>query len=208
MFCLVHIYFCDMNNFEHLLEECLSSLPKNRRRKAERLYSENSKLLSATAGLMMKKVLGVTEDWMVLKGKHGKPYIEHGPFFSISHSIRYSVLAVSENEIGIDIEMHENPPERIFERCFSEEEQVFAKQSTENFQRLWSAKEAVLKFLGTGFSYSPKNFSVLPLSAEHEICGKRIRLFCSDINGAVLTAAFCGEEEFEFTEFFPKDLIY
>ena len=68
--------------------------------------------------------------------------------------------------------------------------------------------EAVLKFLGTGFSYSPKNFSVLPLSAEHEICGKKIRLFCSNINGAVLTAAFCGEEEFEFTEFFPKDLIY
>ncbi len=205
---MVRIYYCDMNNFEHLLEECVACLSDKRKSKAERLYNKNDALLSATAGLMMKKVLGVTEDGMVRYGEHNKPYLEQGPFFSISHSRRYSVLAVSENEIGIDIEMHEGPNEKLCKRCFTEEEQKFVGLSEENFLRLWTAKEAVLKFLGTGFSYAPKNFSVLPLSDEHEICGKKIRLFCSDINGAVLTTAFCGEEQFEFMEFQPEDLIY
>lgn len=205
---LIHIYYCDMNNFEHLFEECVSILPEKRRSKAEKLYNKNDAILSATAGLMMKKVLGITKDDMLGYGEHGKPYLKNGPFFSISHSRRYSVLAVSENEVGIDIEMHETINEQIAKRCFTEEEQEFAKKSTENFQRIWTSKEAVLKYLGTGFSYSPKNFSVLPLSEEHEIFGEKIKLFCSDINGAVLTLAFCGEEEFEFLEFQPEDLIY
>ena len=197
-----------MNNFEHLFEECVSLLPKKRREKAERIINKNEALLSATAGLMMKKVLGVTEDDILKYGEHGKPYLEHGPFFSISHSRKYSVLAVSENEIGIDIEMHENINQRLMERCFTEEEQDFAKMSTDNFRLIWTAKEAVLKFLGTGFSYAPKNFSVLPLSEEHEILGNKIKLLNSDINGTVFTAAFCGDEEFEIMEFQPEDLIY
>ena len=205
---MVHIYFCDMYNFEHLYEETIALLPEKRRCKAEKLYNKNDAILSATAGLMMKEVLKITEDGMVKLGEHGKPYLEQGPFFSVSHSRRYSVLAVSENEVGVDIEMHEGINEQIAKRCFTEEEQEFALHSTENFQRIWTAKEAVLKFLGKGFSYAPKNFSVLPLSEEHEILGKKIKLFCSDINGAVLTAAYCGEEKFEITEFQPEDLIY
>ena len=205
---MVHIYFCDMYNFEHLYEETIALLPEKRRCKAEKLYNKNDAILSATAGLMMKEVLKITEDGMVKLGEHGKPYLEQGPFFSVSHSRRYSVLAVSENEVGVDIEMHEGINEQIAKRCFTEEEQEFALKSTENFQRIWTAKEAVLKFLGKGFSYAPKNFSVLPLSEEHEILGKKIKLFCSDINGAVLTVAYCGEEKFEITEFQPEDLIY
>ena len=205
---MVHIYFCDMYNFEHLYEETIALLPEKCCCKAEKLYNKNDAILSATAGLMMKEVLKITEDGMVKLGEHGKPYLEQGPFFSVSHSRRYSVLAVSENEVGVDIEMHEGINEQIAKRCFTEEEQEFALHSTENFQRIWTAKEAVLKFLGKGFSYAPKNFSVLPLSEEHEILGKKIKLFCSDINGAVLTAAYCGEEKFEITEFQPEDLIY
>lgn len=205
----MQIYYCDMENFKHLYEECISLLPEKRRQKAERIINKNEALLSATTGLMMKEVLKITNDDEIKYGEHGKPYLEHGPFLSVSHSRRYSVLAVSENEIGIDIEMHNVFNQRVAERCFTEEEQKFAKSSTENFQKIWTAKEAVLKFLGTGFSYSPKNFSVVPFSKEHEICGKKIKLFCSEINGAVLTAAFSeAEEKFEFIEFQPEDLIY
>ena len=94
-------------------------------------------------------------------------------------------------------------------RCFTEEEQVFAKLSTENFLRIWTAKEAVLKFLGTGFSLSPKSFSVLPLDSEHEINGEKIRFFCGKIGEAPITAAFSGNDDnFEIREFLPEDLIY
>lgn len=198
-----------MENFEHLYEECTALLPEKRKAKAKRLFNKNDALLSATAGLMMKRVLGIDDDSKLRFNEHGKPFFEHGPFFSISHSRRYSVLAVSENEIGIDIEMHENPRESLMNRCFTEEEQVFAKLSTENFLRIWTAKEAVLKFLGTGFSLSPKSFSVLPLDSEHEINGGKIRFFCGKIGEAPITAAFSGNDDnFEIREFLPEDLIY
>ena len=202
------IYFCDMKKFEHLYEECVSLLPEKRRKKAEKLINKNDALLSATAGLMMRELFGEkTEE--IRFNEHGKPFFEHGPFFSISHSRQYSVVAVSENEIGIDIEMHESPSERLIDRCFTEDEQQFARLSTENFLRIWTAKEAVLKFLGTGFSFSPKNFSVLPLTEEHEIEGRKIRFFCGKIENVPITAAFCGNDDvFEIMEFQPEDLIY
>jgi len=205
---LPRIYFCDMKKFEHLYEECLALLTEKRRKKAEKLFNKNDALLSATAGLMLKELFGEKAE-EIEYNEHGKPFFEQGPFFSISHSRQYSVIAVSENEIGIDIEMHENPSKRLMERCFTEEEQEFAEMSTENFLRIWTAKEAVLKFLGTGFSFSPKNFSVLPLSEEHKIEGRKIRFFCEKIENVPITAAFCGNDDiFEITEFQPEDLIY
>ena len=122
------IFYCDMENFKHLYEECVSLLPEERRQKAERIINKNQALLSATAGLMMKEVLRISEDGMIKFGEHGKPFLEHGPCFSISHSRRYSVLAVSENSIGIDIEMHEMFNEQIAKRCFTEEEQDYFRR--------------------------------------------------------------------------------
>ena len=198
-----------MENFEHLYEECIALLPEKRKAKAERLFNKNDALLSATAGLMMMRALGINDDEMLRYNEHGKPFLEHGPFFSVSHSRRYSVLAVSDNEIGIDIEMHESPRESLMKRCFTEEEQNFAKLSTENFLRIWTAKEAALKFLGTGFSFAPKSFSVLPLEEEHEINGEKIRFFCGKIGKAPVTAAFSGNDDyFEIREFLPEDLIF
>lgn len=205
---MTQIYFCDMKKFGHLYEECISLLPEKRREKAERIINKNEALLSAVTGLMMKEKLGADKDGIIKLGEHGKPFIEHGPCFSVSHSRQYAVLAVSDGEIGIDIEMHMNPDERIAKRCFSDDEQAFAKMSTENFLRIWTAKEAVLKFIGTGFSWPPKNFSVLPLEEEHIIKERKIRFFCHDINGAVLTAAYCDENDFEISELLPEDLIY
>ena len=201
------IYYCDMTKFEHFYDDIVFCLSEERRRKAERLINKNDALLSATAGLMLEKLVVEPQNKTVEYNEHGKPFFEHGPGFSISHSWRYSVLAVSEGDIGVDIEMRETPKEAVIKRCFTEDEQRFAKESIKNFLRIWSAKEAVLKFLGTGFS--PKNFSVLPLDEEKEISGRKIKLFCAEINGIPLTVAYCGNDyDFEIKEFQPEDLLY
>ncbi len=203
------IFFCDMTNFEHLYEECVSLLPPKRAAKAERLINKNDALLSAVSGLMMKEILGITDDDMLKYNEHGKPFLEHGPCFNISHSRKYAVLAVSENEIGVDTEMNRDIDEGIINRCFLEDEADFARLSTENYLRIWTAKEAVLKLLGKGFTFSPKNFSVLPFDEEHEINGVKMRFFCANLKDAPLTAAYCGNEnDFEVRELFPEDLIY
>lgn len=202
------IYYCDTAKFDPLYEKMLENLPEERKRKAEGFLHGKDRLLSAAAGLMVIKIFGKDAFEKILYNEHGKPFFEQGKKFSISHSGRFSVIAVSEEEIGIDIEAREIINPAVAKRCFTEEEQDFAKMSTQNFLRIWTAKEAVLKLLGTGFSYSPSNFSVLPLDEKHCIEEKNIRFYCDEIDDFPLTAAFCGkDDDFEIREFLPEDLL-
>ena len=202
------IYFCDAEKIGYLYDKMLMLIPKERAEKANKLFKENDRILSAAAGFMVTEIFGKDAFEKMSYSEHGKPFFEHGKHFSISHSGKFAVLAVSEGNIGIDIETKVSSDERVARRCFTEEEQAFAKLSTENFLRIWTAKEAVLKLFGTGFSFSPKNFSVLPFDDSHEINGRKIDFFCGNINEAPFTAAFYKKEDFEISELLPEDLIY
>ena len=91
-------------------------------------------------------------------GEKGKPYLREYPlFFNLSHSGEYVVCAVSDREIGVDIQKCSNMNVmRIAKRFFSEEE-CRALETCETgeerrqfFFRLWVRKEAYGKFLGKG----------------------------------------------------------
>lgn len=85
---------------------------------------------------------------------NGKPYINKGPSFSISHSLGCSALIISNayTSIGIDIEV--NRPfeswERIAKYYFLEKEQKYCADSNglERFWQIWVKKEAILKCIG------------------------------------------------------------
>jgi len=105
-------------------------------------------------------------------GACGKPYLKDYPFyFNLSHSGEYVVCAISENEIGIDIQEHRTKvPMRIAERYFSKAENcLLQKCSQENyvetFYDLWAKKEAYGKYTGDGISKSLK----LDFSEEDEV---------------------------------------
>ena len=205
---MAEIYFCNAEKFAPFYEKAILLLPKARKEKTERFLRQEDRILSLCAGLMVLNIFGKDAFDKIKYGEHEKPFFEHGPFFSISHSGKYAVLAVSDEEIGVDIEMRDEPKIAVSKRCFLDEEQEYANLSTENFLRIWTAKEAVLKLLGTGFSYSPKNFSVLPLSDEHSINGVNMRFFCTNIEEVPLTLAYCGDKkDFIIRELFPENLI-
>ncbi len=117
-------------------------------------------------------------------GPHGKPYFADRPelFFSLSHSGNYVLCALSDREVGADIQMI--PPdtekqrereERIAERFFSEPEREFLNRGNsgwqelteelsnrrrERFYQIWAAKEAYMKQTGKGLSQGLDNFTV------------------------------------------------
>jgi len=72
--------------------------------------------------------------------------------FNLSHSENLAVLAVSENEIGIDIEFCKKRNfEEIAEEFFTKEEVLELKSSTEKqklFYKFWTKKEAFIKCNG------------------------------------------------------------
>ena len=91
-------------------------------------------------------------------GERGKPYLREYPlFFNLSHSGEYVVCAVSDREIGVDIQKcFDFNVMRTAERFFSKEEcRALAACGTEEegrqfFFRLWTRKEAYGKLLGKG----------------------------------------------------------
>ena len=88
-----------------------------------------------------------------LYNDYGAPYIEGGPYFSISHCKRGIAVAVSENPIGIDIESIRSFKPELMRKTMNEDEQLRITYSAipeVEFVRFWTQKEALLKLQGTG----------------------------------------------------------
>ena len=88
-----------------------------------------------------------------LYNDYGAPYIEGGPYFSISHCKTAIAVAVSENPIGIDIEVIRTLKPELMRKTMSPAEQQRITSSVApdiEFIRLWTQKEALLKLQGTG----------------------------------------------------------
>ena len=97
--------------------------------------------------------LPINQQPIFLYNDYGAPYIESGPHFSISHGKRGIAVAVSENPIGIDIEaIRTFKPELMRKTMSPTEQQRITSSATpdQEFIRLWTQKEAILKLQGTG----------------------------------------------------------
>lgn len=96
----------------------------------------------------------------IQRGDNGKPYFKNSPyFFNISHSGDISVAAISSRRVGVDIERVLSKPSfpKIAKRFFSEAEYLRYKESRESaeeFYRIWTAKEAVVKYKGASLAQS------------------------------------------------------
>ena len=97
--------------------------------------------------------LPINQQPIFLYNDYGAPYIEGGPYFSISHCKRGIAVAVSENPIGIDIEAIRTFSPELMRKTMNEDEQLRITSSAipeVEFIRFWTQKEALLKLQGTG----------------------------------------------------------
>lgn len=120
-----------------------------------------------------------------IKDKYGKPYlklpVKHDLQFNISHSANTALIAVTKTyEIGVDIEKINADINflELTEEFFSptEYKQLVNLCPTEQllaFYRLWTLKEAVVKALGKGLSYSLSSFDV-SLASDFKHCLRKL----------------------------------
>ncbi len=101
------------------------------------------------------------------KNEQGKPYLDGAPYFNVSHSGSLIQIAISDVEVGIDIEFFGNQRDwkKIMDRFFHESEKETI-QSEEDFLRLWTKKEALLKCVGIGITQELSSFDVLSESIQ------------------------------------------
>lgn len=139
----------------------INQINAGRKKKAERYKLKDDKKRCVLGGLLMRDFLGDTE---IYEDKNGKPLAKNGVCFNLSHSGEYVALAVSDFAVGCDIEKLKIVPcEKMGKLVFCENEMDKIKSSPETtgeFFRLWTKKEALLKCMGNGFHRPPKSVDV------------------------------------------------
>lgn len=159
----------------------LSVMSADRLRKIERLGSAPAKRLSLAAGVLIDDALAACGLRLATAGivtdENGKPGLPEGrlPRLSWSHSGTTAVLAAGDVEVGIDYETFRGHRRKNLEplvrRTCTESEAAWVlapgqdsdearKLLEERFLRVWTAKEAFLKWLGTGLTREPRSVEV------------------------------------------------
>jgi phosphopantetheinyl transferase len=88
----------------------------------------------------------------------GKPHLTDGKYISISHSHQLAVVIVSNQAVGVDVELVREKVAKIGPKFCASELQYLAPDLTSETQRLtviWGAKEAVFKIVNReGISFN------------------------------------------------------
>jgi 4'-phosphopantetheinyl transferase len=110
-------------------------------------------LTCSAASCRRSRPLNVHHTPTFLYNEHGAPYLEDGPYFSISHCKQGIAVVVSDQPVGIDIEGMRKVDDGLVRKTMNTQEQAqiaAAANSEQEFIRLWTRKEAYVKMLGTG----------------------------------------------------------
>ena len=166
------IYYADVSPLGNaeLFDALYSSAPFERRGKIDRLRTDDARRLSLGAWSLLDAALserGVVSR-SIARTEFGKPYLENSPGirFNLSHSGYIAMCAISDKEIGCDVERIESPRLALAKRFFSVEEREYLEGLPQDereraFYDIWTLKESFLKATGTGLTVSPSSFSVI-----------------------------------------------
>jgi len=165
--------------------ECLDCLSADERERAIRfnLSVDRQRFIFVRFLLrhLLAEILACRPDQLKFEsGSTGRPEIVWPDVqlrFNISHSNSFTLVALSEySPVGIDVEGIDRNIKLISvgETVFCAEEMSFlntlkGNDQTRLFFRLWTAKEALLKMLATGFSLEPRSFSLLGALENDEV---------------------------------------
>ena len=157
---------------DNKIEEFLKLISKEKLDKINRYRFREDYLRSLYGDILVRfeiiKQLGIANsDIKFTLNKYGKPYIEgyNNLFFNISHSEDWVICAISDEEVGVDIEKIEKAPVEVAEHYFhSREYKLIRSKASEEvdeyFYKMWTLKESYIKWIGKGLSKQLDSFSI------------------------------------------------
>jgi len=99
----------------------------------------------------------------------GKPYLKDGKYVSISHSFSFSGIIVSDNPVGIDIEMQRDKIVKIAPKFVDYECEYLDTGNEDDIRKLtviWAVKESLYKLFATPGMLFKDHFLVIPFMLE------------------------------------------
>lgn len=153
---------------EDFLSLVYELLDKRTVEKCRRKRKVQDRLASACAHLLVRKCVcstcGIdTKSLEIGENEYGKPFFCKFPdiHFSISHTDGAVFAAVSDENIGVDIERITKARKSVQNRYFTEVEKEYCGQSDERFFEIWTKKEAYVKYTGKGLCEGLNTFCTL-----------------------------------------------
>lgn len=156
-----------------LFKAYYEKLPEGRRLKVDGVRAPGKRAESLGAGILLEYALNEAglagSDRTITYLPSGKPVLKDCGI-SLSHSNGIVMCAIAPFELGCDIErIGKKDYKKLSERFFHDYEKAYASSSEEAFTRLWTLKEAYVKYLGTGLSKSLDSFFFEGLSGSDEL---------------------------------------
>ena len=123
---------------------------------ANRLRFAKDRRLSVGAFSLLRYALirrGEKDVFPIETGEHGKPFFPDRPdiCFNLSHSGDVALCALSDTDVGCDVEAVRRPPLSVAKRYFSSTEREYLasarteEERADRFFRVWTLKESVMK---------------------------------------------------------------
>lgn len=202
-------------DFDSYCGRFVKYISPERRERVERMRSERDRITSVLAELTVRlRIMHETgmknEDISFDYGEHGKPFL-HGRDdfqFSFSHAGGYVAFVCGKRSVGVDIERTDREKENIARKHFTENEyDAIYKRKKKTFAEIWTAKEAYVKYLGTGLSKGLNTFDVLDDSTgcrfvSFDIPGGYNATVCLDTDDEVTCRVITADEVFEYYDSF------
>jgi 4'-phosphopantetheinyl transferase len=170
----IHVWLFHVNTTPPSIKRFYPLLDEHEKERSERfVHFMHRKRFIAAHGFMRSVLALYTQqpaDTLVFdKGEHGKPFlVTHSNLhFNLSHSQDIAMLAVANQDIGIDVECinRKNDWQSIMQRFFTASEQnkmlaLDAAIQQRAFFEVWTRKEAHMKVTGQGLHLAPGQFTV------------------------------------------------
>lgn len=97
----------------------------------------------------------------IIINEQGKPSFENlKTKFNISHSNKYILIGVSNNEIGVDVEKINEKHLKVASKLFNDKDYLKYKNNINEIIRHWTIKEAYIKLFGSNILIDLKNIKV------------------------------------------------
>lgn len=184
---MVHVIYIRIQDFSpasNVIETLITRLPHPVQTKLKIISNLPNRYRSALGEILsrcsIQHCTGIkTADQAVGYGSNGKPYLVSHPtvFYNVSHSGEYIVCAVSDVNLGVDVERVRDYNPRVAERYFSKTEYADliafkGEKRRDYFFTLWTIKESYLKALGRGLTKSLSSFSVKRKNNQYFLSGE------------------------------------
>ena len=144
------------------LARCLALMAPSRRMQVEAIRNASRRTAALCAEWLAKQMLAEytgtpIETILLERTEKGKPFAKNcAAHLNLSHSGPFIACAVGDAPLGVDIEEFATPDLRVAKRLCTPKEMDYLQPEEPGailrFYRLWTAKEAYFKAIGTGIT--------------------------------------------------------